>query len=1007
MMESWTIGGSNMEIEMRLAHLEGEIISSNEISKSDFNPREFKVLGLEFFLEEDMEPEEAIFFRGKDDVDQNIPFITKTHFRNKNKDFCIPVFHLTIEPDEKESDFSLRFGLSNVYDEQHEMYCYNGYFFDLPRGKYKKENGQYVFEYSSKPEELTLGISQVGTSNIYVYKNNREVESIHKLIVLPSTMTYQDVEKMIKEISSISRELVSMPYEEQIKQKVYTGSQCVDIAKLDSFDIYLQYLNMRLDNFAETFKKICKKPYEELESFSEKCSLNKIPKINNKIIFQYIKNPARKKYKTNIKRKSFNIYEHRLIKYRLCQLREYLDNQSAYNHDLHKEQYDMAEKNISDLLNKKGINDMPSYGEDLLSQLQRKRDEIYQKIKKQKTNIISTMKLASKHAIPNIPNSHLKIKIVQSKPPEIKRTTDKISFVFKPEWAGNNHSGWKSIGISMHFISEIEIELNCPSETYNILRVLLNSFLNNQERKDINIEFNGVFKWDNPRKLVIYRVYDLIVDNNKKNITLSDEEIYIRLCNFYIDFINGESKVYEEDRFYLGAIQEYEEQYQHNKNGIGVNAKKLLKNLYNKIDRLLALPMIVDVPNRKENAHLTQIFTNDYNYHKVYKILEEMDTFLDFSFTGDKDKLVLKKLDRIYEYWILTKILQKLVITYHWLPTSGDDFRMFMHSLFYDISENEKNNRVEHTGYPIIRLYRKAYSSNGNTGSSMHLDLYYDTKIKESLFDNCIINDIMINGAKKDIINALNLSPDFLFRIKKGQSEHLFIMDAKCKNYAEMGVNSWLDGDLLGVAAYKYIYRLHKFLKKDISAAFIVHPDISQYIGNPNRYLGKYVTYDAYGDRRFSRKLEGCDFFQYPLKEIELGDNDKQRNSLIGSYYLRPYTAKNNNSSLNLTLYFQEIFEYFMEDWEECWNCGSHSITRETHYTRSGYKKYYYYCNDCHAFWVKTHCDTCHKTIIKHYKNYFIETKHNAWHVQCPHCSPFLRKKDESYEDNLEPYYPF
>ena len=1004
-----------MELEMRLAHLKGEIISINEITNNDLNLNEFRVLGLDFFLEEDMTPEEAVFFRGKDDINRNIPFITRTHFRNRDGDFCMPVFHIIRESDEKESDYSIRFGILDSYDTQHDMYLYNGYFLDLPFGKYKKQNGgaQYKFEYSHAIEDLSLGINQVGTTNIYVYKNNKLV-SKHQLIVLPSTMSYQDVEAMIKELTSISRELIAIPYEKQIKHKLYMGNKKADFSKLDNFNIYLQYLNMRLDNLMYIFNKICQNPHEDLETVSQKYPLNKIPKITSKLISQYIRNPARRTYKTNTKRKSFNIYEHRLIKYRLYQLRKYLDNQNVYNQGLRKEQYDIAEKNMNDLISVGKIGNSYLHGPELLNKLQENKNKIEGEIEAQKSNIISYMMSVSKHTDPDIPMMHSKINIVQSEPPEIRRYKNKMSFVFKPKWFSRNetssmHTGWYSAG---HYISEIEIELNHPDETYGILKILLYSFLDNQEKKNINIEFDGVVNWDilkkssryTSKKLTIYRIYNLIVNGVPKRTNISDKKIYDFFYKLYIDFFRGESKTYEVNTFYLEAIKEYEKQYLTNKDGIGITAKKLLKSIYDKIDKVLYSPIMINVPLREEKEHLTQIFTNDYNYHMTYKILKEMNTFLEFSFVGDKDKIILKKLDRIYEYWVLTKMLQKLVLSYHWIPDSQDNFRKFLHLFFYDVSQNEKNNKIDHTGYPVVYLHRKSHSCNGKSEDNMHLTLYYDSQVLESIFQSKVIP---FSTADKEIRKSLRLSPDFLFRISKGNLEKIFIVDAKCKNYDEMGNNSWVKGDLLGVAAYKYVYRLHKYLKKDVSAAFIVHPDISQYAGNPNRYLGKYVTYDAYGDKRFSRKLEGDDFFRYPLKELELDDNDKQRCSLIGSYYLRPYTAQTNNSSLNLALYFKEIFEYFMEDWEECWNCGSHSIKMEIHYTRSGYKKYYYYCNDCHAFWVKTHCDTCHKTIMKHYKNYFIETNHNAWHVQCPHCSPFSHIKDESYKDNLEPYYPF
>ena len=83
------------------------------------------------------------------------------------------------------------------------------------------------------------------------------------------------------------------------------------------------------------------------------------------------------------------------------------------------------------------------------------------------------------------------------------------------------------------------------------------------------------------------------------------------------------------------------------------------------------------------------------------------------------------------------------------------------------------------------------------------------------------------------------------------------------------------------------------------------------------------------------------------------------------------------------------MFEYFLEKWQICWECGSNDVDKIQLKTEK-YEKYHMSCNKCKFFWVKNHCDKCatlgsHTMIIKHAINYHNE-KDGTWYVRCPKC---------------------
>ena len=364
----------------------------------------------------------------------------------------------------------------------------------------------------------------------------------------------------------------------------------------------------------------------------------------------------------------------------------------------------------------------------------------------------------------------------------------------------------------------------------------------------------------------------------------------------------------------------------------GVVEDAIIERILKNLDKCLALKIFNGVEYCGERRRMTQIFTNDKNYHKVYIKLRDLDEILNFSFKADENKILNEKTDRIYEYWVLAKILEFLIVKQCWQAQDNEtDYLKIFREFFSDFNSNRKfQNRSP------IRLMHKLKDA-----SYMEMEIFYDTQIKFSL------------GVKS------YKRPDFLFKVTVGDCTKIFILDAKYRNYAEMSKTYWIKKDIKEVCAQKYIMDLKKDCDVDVSAALIVHTDKSR-SENSAKIFGKYVIFNSW----------------------------KKSYRQVGSFYLLPQVDETgiiNQSEENLTAYFQMIFEYYMDAWKICWQCGSTNVTITEQLT--GKKpKYYLFCENCGAFWVKNHCrnDTKHK-LLKHYFNYHNE-EGGRWFVKCPIC---------------------
>lgn len=365
----------------------------------------------------------------------------------------------------------------------------------------------------------------------------------------------------------------------------------------------------------------------------------------------------------------------------------------------------------------------------------------------------------------------------------------------------------------------------------------------------------------------------------------------------------------------------------------------LINEVVETLNKCLNLNFFREVERKSESWRMTQIFTNDANYHSAYLKLNRLNKVLDFSFTADKSAIIHEKLDVLYEYWVLAKIVEFLIVRLGWRSTKGGDNPAEILRNFFDV----RNADAKRNAHIVL------------TKKNLSMEIFYNVTVKFSLGGRC------------------RLRPDYLFKIWVDDNEpKIFILDAKYRNYEEQKFFSGLRRDLSEVCIKKYIQRIEDETHFKITTSFIVHTDKTSAEKN---FLGKYVIFNGTADPR--------------SKSVNKISNGAQQQ--FGAFYLLPNVAENdkipNKSEDNLTVFFEMIFEYFMGQWGKfCWQCGSENVDAEEHLTNSQRKKFYMRCEKCGSFWVKTHCQKfgCNIDLIKHFINYHVES--NDWFVVCPKC---------------------
>lgn len=397
-----------------------------------------------------------------------------------------------------------------------------------------------------------------------------------------------------------------------------------------------------------------------------------------------------------------------------------------------------------------------------------------------------------------------------------------------------------------------------------------------------------------------------------------------------------------------------------------------LNDIHGELCSILKLKLFSKIKNKKYKnlgLKLTQVFSNDARYKKVYGFLKKINNYqLEVSLKTQDNPVFIENVPTLYEYWILIKIID-------YLMSLGFYCENNISEILYIIWQNKKSRGNIEQKIIFVK-------------DNITIILFYNSTLSQSL--RYLKRQKMIFDSA-----GVNLRPDYVFIVETPRDEKVFILDAKYRKYDEMNnsknnYNYWYYEDIQKIAKNKYIDRIKELCDIDISMSFVVHTDMMNdepflNIPNPNHYLGKYVTYDVENDSRF--------YLIDAMRKREHEENTVRDKYKYGTFYMAPDDGvESNNSSSNLEKFFSLMFEFYMGEWKSyCWKCGEkineEDIIEPPQTTR--YPKYYVKCHNCGNLTVKNNCSNreCGDiAIIKHIENYFVEADGDRWLLRCPRC---------------------
>lgn len=860
-------------------------------------------------------------------------FISKNHFRfinNSNRTLAVLGFKIV---DENADNFVLFYTSKSNTDDftafKSKM-LENGekYFFDEPIIKKEKIKGKIKVKIDNALDKATVGYVNPGSFYIWVFEkcladeekiNAAKKQKPFRCFVLPSSISVNDYKEMLNEIIDIDKNLL-----------IADGKSKVSIGLISERKNFFKEIENLLKIIKPFLIKINKKPKSALITKNTKKTLNKIKKFTTKTMAEYTINPNKNKFLAIDYQESFDIYEHRMIKYALIKLRKLLEEVNNHNND--NTRYYLQES-----------------------------DEFKNKILENYFNEVELNKVGNRSAIKKLKavceNSDFKANIGLFE--IISNSKVYINDIFKINLIKKREEKYKTYIDYMYGVLRTDFII-CDNKTKIAYEVVLKTNLQ-EFHKELYLFYinnkNDLLKFlinqiqqncdSKLRDTIVFRDINDIFCKMMMTIKKEPEEKSVDIRSL---FINTKNMInWEEFKNVIRAIDIIDEK-----------SKKLLKEIDNleqrkkeiitQIDILLDIPLLHKIPLKKESWKNTQIFTNDYRYNKIYKELIEFDKKYRFSKEYSIKEILHKKLDKLYEYWALIKMVYILMEKQQWELKNQVDLKNVIISV---LSKNDNSNPI----YNSIVLEK--YIGKDIT---IKLQIYYDTPV-----------DYVINR------------PDFRFVItviqpKKQKETKSFYCDTKYRKYDEMGRDFGLNEDICDVAIKKYIESYKDIKDFKATASFIIHTDVNN----------KYTYWGGYAKEKLVDKLNVNSMSDYCSPKHRYGafcflpgktDNFITFMKLIMEYHFRDLELSIFNNSKQDKLY--KVI---------CWECGEFINIEDIKeiymrcYNGVEIYKYHMSCPNCGHFWVKNHCAVHGHTLIKHVYHNYHESEDGLWYVKCPEC---------------------
>lgn len=254
------------------------------------------------------------------------------------------------------------------------------------------------------------------------------------------------------------------------------------------------------------------------------------------------------------------------------------------------------------------------------------------------------------------------------------------------------------------------------------------------------------------------------------------------------------------------------------------------------------------------------------------------------------DRSPIERTSKLYEYWVFLQVYEELLRMGFAPERSSENIENLLKRQGYCLREG---NQLSLIGDADI------YNRNGNP---LKVRLHYEG----------------------NLISPLR--PDVILEFTEGTKRYLLILDAKYKNYTDLGREEYKN-DVVNTAYHKYkrlesngeLIESMDYVRDQISASFIIHSD---------------------SDR-----------------PLDYGSSGKRRNE-YGAIPLVPNRSK--FSSLNLKILLKMFMRMHLKRFDVCWSEGHEKPVRVRGQKKPGEDRAdwerNYYCPVCHNRWWVNHC---------------------------------------------------
>lgn len=888
--------------------------------------------------------------------------LSRAHFRHEDKEY-FPAFELLAEDGtivNKDYDmYYLRPGKNELvkcyYDVEQNL------FFDMPFVKYVPK-GNYL-AWGNDLAKGALGSIFAGDSDI-VFRNKIDgTEYKYVLRVLPSSLTQESFKAMIDDLISIN-----------VKLLLTKEAESSQYLTLFSSNGLWQDMMANLKKLQVLFEEIALSPYSDLSFKLGKASVQGLKKYDAHIFQELLQKPFAKQVTVRERYESYDIYEHRFIKHVLHSLQSMLKYYDQYSSNFVAREIDRTNKQLTSFLQKYGFQDNDFAAARRFFNLFLQSDKPW-----------SVLEYGKRQAYFNrmrnllVPSQISTAYIYGDTRVDYTLPEERKVEAYNQEWRKNvsfrcyfSNGTLYSCYTLRDTDGKIYLKLHNPDFYQHVLfyRCVRSLDINgtyvfyghyirktNSAGDKINVEVE--FADLTPGRL---GGIDTFVIGNARDCFRSI------FCESRYKNYTGLEGVETDAKLYFSLLNRKERLEQCFTNDTDQLAEKK-QLLYKAIDELLEYDFLKAAGTEIEELHSSQVFDNDSRYEAVFNLLTHFDDQLELNLLNDAEKILLKKTDKLYEYWLLAKMVELLVVEQKWTVSGLKVGKKGQELLAVPNVMNSS----------IINEIGKILSSESSKDA-------HNKTLEIILSHACGLELTIYFNVSKSVpfLADSELTPDFLLKIEdtskwiyEANRRKFFVLDAKYRNYNEMGSGAFWE-DIEEVSITKYLTRL-----QNLSASFIVS-------------TGSVVDRDGLleaDDKASSWIYWGGERSAHIASTVRL-TSYAEPNHHYGSFICIP-----GDETDQLKKFFKLLFEHYMNKRNVCWNCGhvidySNEGECDTKVINAEYGNYVYHltCSQCNEFWVESYCGLsgCNQSLTKHVDNYHTEVDEGyPWYVKCPVCGDY------------------